>query len=628
MAPGVRKQGGNAKSQGNCNRVNVRIAVILTLALTWGSVFLGWHAKYGDLPESKDHGGIDETFEYRIYVNGSARSWGLGKEDGEKAVPSAPVNSSNVTVQESAIHTSGLPYIHDDSIKVDEGDRNVENKTGKDGKGSFQNEQKPKGEGGRAARRGDAGNVQGKIVLSPQPSTGCKIHVWDLGRDVAPELGMSVCNITDVWPFDHPGSGIAGMRRTAHMDAPHAAGYWLSNAVKASPYYESNIEKADLVLLDTHCYESWYFVLEHLMEEGIEEDSGPVNDLSLMISRVFVEGVMTSKQFVRSKGKKFVIVRPTLGAPPGAMLDTCAKLKMSFIVSSERGVFCDNDRDKAFHGQSIILPLVSRDDGRSVPHVSNREIFFYLRFPCYKEINKDLNAAKIFINALLKHAPELKTSDILIDLPEQACASDKRLKGRALVRDNMARSRYCGIIPSLSSQATVELSLAVQSGCIPVFLGPPFHAMPLSLDIDYSKIAIFVHIVEHVRSIWDSQQNPMAAGDLEPDEIIKLLTVQVPDFPAAIKHLRHMSASLTEMLQKQLSSERNKFRFDSTDSTSTTTIALKRMCEYSNRMKTENEQKARDRAAAEMTNAVSLESRQTPQKQGNKPRKSKSDSRS
>ena len=363
------------------------------------------------------------------------------------------------------------------------------------------------------------------------------------------------------------------------------------------------------------------------MEEGIEDDSGPVNELSLMISRVLVEGVMASKQFVRSKGKKFVVVRPTLGAPPGAMLDTCAKLKMAFIVASERGVFCDNDRDRAFNGQSIILPLVSRDDGRSVPHVSKRKIFFYLRFPCYKEIHKEQTAASIFINSLLKHAPELRTSDILIELPEEACMSDKKLKGRALVRDNMAQSRYCGVIPSLTSQATVELSLAVQSGCIPVFLGPPFHAMPLSLDIDYSKIAIFIHIVEHVRSIWDSQQDPMAAGDLEPDQIIKLLTVQVPNFPAAIKHLRHMPASLTEMLQKQLSSERDKFRFDSQDGTSPTKIALERMCEYSNRMKTENERKARDRAATEMTETLSTENRQSPQKQGKKPKKSKINSR-
>jgi len=89
-------------------------------------------------------------------------------------------------------------------------------------------------------------------VRSPRSLAGCKIHVWDVGQDVAPKLGMSACNITDVWPFDHPGSGIAGMRRTAHMDAPHAAGYWLSNAVRMSPYYESNIDKADLVLLDTY----------------------------------------------------------------------------------------------------------------------------------------------------------------------------------------------------------------------------------------------------------------------------------------------------------------------------------------------------------------------------------------
>jgi hypothetical protein len=41
MAPGVRKLGGYAKSQGNSDRANARNAIILTLAFAWGFVFLG-----------------------------------------------------------------------------------------------------------------------------------------------------------------------------------------------------------------------------------------------------------------------------------------------------------------------------------------------------------------------------------------------------------------------------------------------------------------------------------------------------------------------------------------------------------------------------------------------------------
>lgn len=198
-------------------------------------------------------------------MNGSAKSWGLEKEDGngsEVSVPDGHLNSSHATAQGSRMHTSGLPYIHDDSMKIDGEDPNVD-KAGVEGKWTSKGGgEKIRGEGGRGARRGDAEHVQKQPVLSPQSPPGCKIYVWDVGRDVAPKLGMPVCNITDVWPFDHPGSGIAGMRRTSHMDAPHAAGYWLSNAVKTSPYYESNIDKADLILLDTYVLshiDMWYF---------------------------------------------------------------------------------------------------------------------------------------------------------------------------------------------------------------------------------------------------------------------------------------------------------------------------------------------------------------------------------
>jgi hypothetical protein len=83
-----------------------------------------------------------------------------------------------------------------------------------------------------------------------QPAS-CRIHVWNAERK-APGLGFSACNISDVWPFDHPGSGIDGMYRTAHQNAPHAIGYWLAEAVKKSALYEENFDRADLILLNTY----------------------------------------------------------------------------------------------------------------------------------------------------------------------------------------------------------------------------------------------------------------------------------------------------------------------------------------------------------------------------------------
>lgn len=31
-------------------------------------------------------------------------------------------------------------------------------------------------------------------------------------------------------------------------------------------------------------------------------------------------------------------------------------------------------------------------------------------------------------------------------------------------------------------------------GCIPVFVGPPFHAMPLEQEVDYQRSAVFINV--------------------------------------------------------------------------------------------------------------------------------------
>lgn len=116
-------------------------------------------------------------------------------------------------------------------------------------------------------------------------SESCRIYVWDLANDLAPNIGMSSCNITDIWPFDHPGSGIEGMRRTAHQDAPHATGYWLVEAVKNSEHYEESMDKADLILVDTHCYESMYYAAQHATSK-FDDGLDPINEISLDISRL------------------------------------------------------------------------------------------------------------------------------------------------------------------------------------------------------------------------------------------------------------------------------------------------------------------------------------------------------
>lgn len=465
-----------------------------------------------------------------------------------------------------------------------------------------------KGDGTMKKSRGRAIPVLTSPSEKPSGKTqddSCRIYVWDLGKDVAPDIGMSICNITDIWPFDHPGRGIEGMHRTAHQDAPHATGYWLVNAIRGSKYYENSIDKADLIVLDTHCYESWYYAGQHTLSK-YEDGLDPINDISLDISRLFVEGVTSSLHFTRSKGKKFVLVRPTIGSPPGVMLDTCAKFRSSFFVASERGIFCDNDRDRAFQGNSIILPPVTRGylsdiKATEILPVEKREVLFYVRIPCYEKVvssdgsqSPNLVLLKSVENSLSK-GDIGNNREIIVDTRKESCEMSSSERSSSI--NKMQSSRYCGILPAAEMQSSVELPLAIQSGCIPVFLGPPFHSMPMVLDVEYSKMAVFIHIVDHTKSLWRLDDLHMQDGDLEPDETIQNAPVEVPDVLDAIRHLRNIPATVAGELHKHVVMNIDAFSYHTREAkqslkTTAADIAIDRMCKYHKHMKEENELKA------------------------------------
>jgi len=444
-----------------------------------------------------------------------------------------------------------------------------------------------------------------------------------------------VCNITDVWPFDHPGRGLVGMSRTPHQYAPHAAGYWLASAVRNSEqYFAEDMEKADLVLVDTHCFESQYAAVA-----GGGSADGPAavvisererEQVSMSISRVFVDAVTNTNAYVKSKGKKFVVVRPTLGAPPGSMLDSCAKLKSVFFVGSERGIFCDNDRDRAWKGGSVLLPPVTTGyevelAGKTdVPgSIQDRDVMFYLRVPCYRHLPRSPNT--IFLESIEERLQKSwdilrqtfnasDSSQVVIDTSDNGrCVGTavdySSVEARKRTLNIMGRSRYCAILAPGDRQSSVELGLAVRSGCIPVFLGPPFHSMPMAssrttsmgsgedlIGIAYADFAIFVHVVDHTRSMWAFDEVSLSDGDLEPDAEILNSPVEVPDIIDAIRYVYNVPATVASGLYAGVLGVRDLFVYGNDDGPrGAVDVALDSMCSYWSKMKMDEALKKKER---------------------------------
>lgn len=64
------------------------------------------------------------------------------------------------------------------------------------------------------------------------------------------------------------------------------------------------------------------------------------------------------------------------------------------------------------------------------------------------------------------------------------------------VMERMRSTLFCLVLPgdSASARRTSEIFM---SGCLPVFLGPPYGAMPLAGSIDYKAASLFFNVTDY-----------------------------------------------------------------------------------------------------------------------------------
>jgi len=479
----------------------------------------------------------------------------------------------------------------------------------------------------------------------PPPMKPCKIYIVDPSKELAPKLGLPKCKLSEAWPFNQPGQGVDGLDQTPHWAARHAAGHWVAEAIRNSPYYTKDIKTADLWYVNTHCYALWHESLWHYAQQE-ESDFNAFNPISTTISRLAVDGIMAMRYFTRTAGRRYVISRPTAGSPPGGLMDTCARLKRSFLLGSERAVFCDNDRDRAAHGDSMILPLVVIEGGlenvtMSIKKGPPRTKFVYQKRRCPvlpPPIENSNNAAEKLeeessqlypeeddaeelkhgaslagvpstlgqrflaaMHAELGNNPKNKKDKLLKDV-DVSCIEDDDPKQSEILHA-MRRSVFCPVLAS-GSQASRVLPAAALTGCIPVFFGPPFHALPFAGDIDYRNIAVFFNITESGKEpepeTEEERLRPKPPGNLEPNAGVLENVIEVPTFTAAVAYLRSITKERIESMQNVLDKERFKFYYPPLPGEKVSAageIMLRKMCEYATELDVTIAQAQADRAA-------------------------------
>eukprot|EP00887_Chlorella_sp_A99_P007121 scaffold2.g7121.t1 len=127
----------------------------------------------------------------------------------------------------------------------------------------------------------------------------------------------------------------------------------------------------------------------------------------------------------------------------------------------------------------------------------------------------------------------------------------------------MRRSIYCLIVAS-NVQSSRRLSEAALSGCVPVFIGPPFHTIPLVQDIDYRFFAIFINVtgtgewIDPHAARWQHNHMISRVWKLD-DKAAELSFVNVATLQEAVQYLRSLPVPSILKCQAALMRDRLKF---------------------------------------------------------------------
>ena len=348
-----------------------------------------------------------------------------------------------------------------------------------------------------------------------------------------------------------------------------------------------------------HCYATWYNAQRH--QAAARGAPSPFNDASAWMSRLLTDGVMQMRTFTHTAGRRFIISRPRARAPPGAMMDTCAQLKRTFMLAGERGVFCDNDRDRAAHGDSLILPytVVAGVDVNASARAGPRLDLLYYRDTCPPTGGAE-GAAGGWPDS--DAPPDAPGPSLVRRMFEElgdgrggagvnvtcGCARCPQAVGQVEEQHAMEAAVFCPVMAS-ETQASRRLPAAALAGCMPVLFGPPFHALPLAADIRYADFALVFNLTRYAAAAAAPPPpgEPRVPGELEPDAGLAGGVIRVENFAEAVEYLRALPEARLASMREALDEERLKFYYPPLPGFRQSVagkLVVRRMCEYATRI--------------------------------------------
>jgi len=389
--------------------------------------------------------------------------------------------------------------------------------------------------------------------VDPTFMKNCKIAVIDTAEIFGPMMSAPTCSLNNpaIWPFDdnsssdsfltdqsstatsasnRPVHGIDGSPQLSPEEYQYSMEWWLTNGIRDSGRFTTDLEKAQFVYIDMHCYHvSWLtFMHPHHGIGGINK--GAINPTPFLERSL--QMMLDIPRFKLTKGADFGLARPSPSLR-GLFREEalCEDLASVFSLVAEHSSLCVWTPDAALQGKAMVMPYLAvtdlppptGSDGEGDDAwdalTAERERFITFqggcgtRDPAYRDM---FYAGKMMRLSVVEELQKMQQEEGRREKEQQqgkeASSSSSSNNGseihaecacdicdgavpHAQLMEIYRHTTFCPIIPS-NVQSSRRLTEVILSGCIPVFMGPPFHTLPLGDHVDWEAAAVFLDITD------------------------------------------------------------------------------------------------------------------------------------
>ena len=273
-------------------------------------------------------------------------------------------------------------------------------------------------------------------------------------------------------------------------------------ALLNSSLVSQSVHRSRFIYINLNCMYRLLLAATHNMEGEVAKSECHSNmKCPFETIQTFLSVVMRSPRWLKNAGRDFIIYAPhPLQLQPWSGVKTCKEANFRPILVVPEQIRCleKHTYDMLIH-ETIIAPYhsyYSHYDNWNA--VNDRKYLLTAHAGC---VGNGMRG-KIF-SSILEHAVTKQPLSI-------SCRSQLNESEYAKV---LFASKFCLILPG-DTQSSKRLSDVVLSGCIPTFVGPPFHTLPFSDAVAYEDAALFFHVNNHT---WYESTDPQQRGFLECD---------------------------------------------------------------------------------------------------------------